>query len=212
MHVPTEYDSDNDGINNKVMQARALCKQQEEKCAARTRQLDRKAEDIAAAQQNIHKNRLKNKAYFDKNRYERVDKIGVGDMVLLYNSSLDKQWSQKLKNRWLGPYWIREIAEDKGTYLLDELDGTQLDGIIVGDRIKKFHPRYGVEEAEDAEDARDDWAAKGAGNGDEEDVDDAAVENIDDGEDADAAKPAEKTDDAENADDAGAEDDMEDDD
>jgi len=57
----------------------------------RVRQLDRKTEDIVAAQQNIHENRLKNKAYFDKNRHERVDKIRVGDVLLLYNSLLDKQ-------------------------------------------------------------------------------------------------------------------------
>jgi len=65
--------------------------------------------------------------------------------VLLYNSSLDKQWSQKLKNKWLGPYKIREIGET-GTYLLKELDGTEFQGIFAGDRIKKFLARYGVED------------------------------------------------------------------
>ena len=49
----------------------------------------------------------------------------IRDIVLLYNSSLDKQWSQKLKNKWLGPYKIREIGET-GTYLLNELDGMEL--------------------------------------------------------------------------------------
>jgi len=175
--------------------------------AARARQLDRKAEDIAAAQQNIRKNRLKNKTYFDKNRHERVDKIGVGDIVLLYNSSLDKQWSQKLKNRWLGPYRIQQIAEDRGTYLLDELDSVQLDGIFVGDHIKNFYPRYGVDDAEDANDAKD---GGGAGDSDEEDVNDMAVENIDDAENTEDAKPMERTDDAEDADDAGVEDNVED--
>jgi len=66
-------------------------------------------------------------------------------MVLLYNSSLDKQCSQKLKNKWLGPYKIREIGET-GTYLLNELDGTELQGIFAGDQIKKFFARYGVED------------------------------------------------------------------
>jgi len=117
-------------------------------------------------------------------------------MVLLYNSSLDKQWSQKLKNRWLGLYRIREIAEDRGIYLLNELDGIQLDIIFAGDRIKKFHPRYGVEFGEDAEDAKDDGGAGG-----DDDYDD---------KDADAVKPAERTDDTEDAEDAGAEDDVED--
>jgi len=58
--------------------------------AARARQLERKEEDVRKAQENIRKSRLRNKAYFDKNRRERVDQIEVGDLVLLYNSILDK--------------------------------------------------------------------------------------------------------------------------
>ena len=117
--------------------------------AARARQLERKEEEVKEAQKNVRKSRLRNKAYFDKNRRERLEVLKIGDLVLLYNSVLDKQWSQKLKNKWLGPYRIRDIAEDRGTYLLDELDGTQLEGIIAGDRIKKFHPRYGLEEEDE---------------------------------------------------------------
>jgi len=59
--------------------------------AARAKQLARKEEDIREAQENIRKSRIRNKTYFDKNRRERVDQIGVGDLVLLYNSVLDKQ-------------------------------------------------------------------------------------------------------------------------
>jgi len=36
--------------------------------AARARQLERREEDIEEAQENISKSRLRNKAYFDKNR------------------------------------------------------------------------------------------------------------------------------------------------
>jgi len=101
---------------------------------ARARQLERREENIEEDQENVCKSCLRNKAYFDKNRQERVQTIEIGDMVLLYNSSLDTQWSKKLKNKWLGPYKIREIGET-GTYLLNELDGTQLRGILAGDRI-----------------------------------------------------------------------------
>jgi len=93
--------------------------------AVRARQLERREEDIEEAPENVRKSRLRNKAYFDKNRRERVQTIEIGDMVLLYNSLLEKQWSQKLKNKWLGPYKIREIGET-GTYLLNELDGMEL--------------------------------------------------------------------------------------
>jgi len=93
--------------------------------AARARQLERREEDIEEAQENVRKSRLCNKVYFDKNHRERVQIIEIGDMVPLYNRSLDKQWSQKLKNKWLGPYKIREIGET-GTYLLNELDRMEL--------------------------------------------------------------------------------------
>jgi len=113
--------------------------------AARARQLERREEDTDEAQENVRKSRLPNKAYLDKNRRERVQTIEIGDMVLLYNSSLEKQWSQKLKNKWLGPYKIREIGET-GTYLLNELDGMELQRIFAGDQIKKFFARCGVED------------------------------------------------------------------
>jgi len=113
--------------------------------AARARPLERRKEDMEEAQENVRKSRLCNKAYFDKNCWERVQTLEIGDMVLLYNSSLDKQWSPKFKNKWLGPYKIREIGET-GTYLLNEPDGRELQGILPGDRIKKFFARDGVED------------------------------------------------------------------
>ena len=62
-------------------------------------------------------------------------------MVLLYNSRLDKQWSKKLDNRWNGPYLINDLKESRGTYLLEELDGTVLEGVFPGERLKRFFPR-----------------------------------------------------------------------
>ena len=134
----------------------------EDLLAKRARQLERRTEDLEEAKTNLRKMRLQGKAYFDENRRERRQELRVGDLVLLYNSVLDKQGSQKLKNRWNGPYKIREICQDRGTYLLSELDGTEMKGIYAGDRIKKFYARYGVEdggesesEAEDVEDMED---------------------------------------------------------
>jgi len=101
--------------------------------AEQTSQLATKEEDVREAQENIRKSHPRNKAYFDKNRHERMDQIGVADLVLLYKSILDNQWSQKLSNKYLGPYRIRQIAQDRGTYLSGELDGTKLEGIFAGD-------------------------------------------------------------------------------
>lgn len=49
--------------------------------------------------------------------------------------------SRKLAFKWLGPYRIYNAVNEKGTYLLKELDGLRLAGTFSGDRFKKFHPR-----------------------------------------------------------------------
>ena len=59
-------------------------------------------------------------------------------IVLLYNSKLDKQWLKKLDNRWIGPYIIMDKAQICGIYLLVELDGTALNSIYLGKRLKEF--------------------------------------------------------------------------
>jgi len=133
-------------INWKNMHSR------EDLLAKRARQLERRAEDLEEAKKNLRKARLQGKVYFDKNRRERCQELRVGDLVLLHNRVLDKQWSQELKNRWNGPYKIREICHDRGTYLLSELDGTEMKGICAGDSIQKFYARYRVEGGESESD------------------------------------------------------------
>ena len=44
----------------------------------------------------------------------------------------------KLASRWLGLYRIRQVDQEKGTYLLEELDGMLLYSIFLGNRLKKF--------------------------------------------------------------------------
>ena len=44
----------------------------------------------------------------------------------------------KLAPRWLGLYRIQQADQEKGTYLLEELDGTLLYGIFLDNRLKKF--------------------------------------------------------------------------
>ena len=124
----------------------------EDLLVARARQLERKEEDILTAQESIRRSRRKYKAQFDKVHRRRKEVLKVGDMVLLHNTVLDKEWSKKLDNRWLGPYLIREARLDVGTYLLSELDGAKLNGVYAGDRLKRFFQREGIEldEAENA--------------------------------------------------------------
>jgi len=61
--------------------------------------------------------------------------------------------SRKLSYKWLGPYKVRKSIPDKGTYLLEEFDGTQLAGTYSGNRLKKFvqRDRFYMPVATDAE-------------------------------------------------------------
>ncbi|RKP33116.1 hypothetical protein BJ085DRAFT_12798, partial [Dimargaris cristalligena] len=68
----------------------------------------------------------------------RQKPLAIHDIVLEYDSSLDKQWSRKFDNRWRGPYKILDINEN-GSYTLAELDGTPRYPRVNGDRLKKFY-------------------------------------------------------------------------
>lgn len=44
----------------------------------------------------------------------------------------------------MGPYIITDKAEERGTYLLAELEGTELSSVYPGKRPKGFYPRRGI--------------------------------------------------------------------
>ena len=61
-----------------------------------------------------------------------------GQEVLLYDSSLLKQWSRKLEEKWTGPYVILWKG-DLGAYVLDM--GGWKSKTVSGDHIKAYHQR-----------------------------------------------------------------------
>jgi len=63
----------------------------------------------------------------------RKTPLKVGDMVLVWDSTLDMQWGRKLDDRYNGPYVIVEVHD--GSYLLRELDGRVFKSRITGNRI-----------------------------------------------------------------------------
>jgi hypothetical protein len=87
---------------------------------------------------------MESKKRFD-NTYRLYSKkiILVSDLILLFNSvrAIDMFSSKKLRFRWLGPYRIYTAHQDKGTYILEELDGTMFRHIITSNRLKPFHVR-----------------------------------------------------------------------
>jgi hypothetical protein len=71
-----------------------------------------------------------------------------GDVVLRHNAQLETDIStaRKLAYKWLGPYRIRTAVSEKGTYILEEFDGTKLPRTYAGNRLKKFIKREGFYE------------------------------------------------------------------
>ena len=110
--------------------------------------MERRTEDIKIAIENVKQSRLQDKQRFDtkmRNRPKNAT-IEVGTKVLVHQTKLDKQHTDKLANRWIGPYIVDKILEGK-VYVLKELDGTVAKWTISGDRLKKFHERgYEVRE------------------------------------------------------------------
>ena len=104
------------------------------------RQLDQQALEEARAAEAQRRSRFGGKEYFDRTHRIRMTPLAIGDLVLLHNSSIEKSHNVKLDDRWLGPYRIRDVR-DNGSYLLTELDGTELRGSVAGNRLKRFFVR-----------------------------------------------------------------------
>ena len=111
---------------------------------ARMQQLDERNLELTQAAENLRESRKANKAYFDEHKHLRnaSEQLKVGDLVLLFNSTLKKHLRKdKLVDRWMGPYRIREIPLNSTYYLLEELSGEPLKAKAAGDRVRKFFTR-----------------------------------------------------------------------
>ncbi|GBG73667.1 hypothetical protein CBR_g17010 [Chara braunii] len=87
------------------------------------RQVGIAEERIQEAADGVMDSRMKDKERWDHLPRVRKEPLEVGDVVLLYDSSLEKQWLRKLDKRWLGPYRIRRCGQH-GAYEIEELDDT----------------------------------------------------------------------------------------
>ena len=104
----------------------------------RTKQLACLEEDLEDAAEKLKIAREKNKEAFDQKKRMRKEELGVGDLVLLFDSQRDASHSRKLDNFWLGPYKITRVGVT-GYYRIAELDGTEMKATIAGNRLKRFH-------------------------------------------------------------------------
>ncbi|GBG69356.1 hypothetical protein CBR_g4050 [Chara braunii] len=112
----------------------------EELLDLRARQIGAIKDKIEGATSRVADSRTKDKFRWDKMARVRKEPLKLGDIVLLYDSSLEKQWSQKLDKRWLGPYRVTRCGEH-GAYQIEELNGTTWKDWVLGSRLKKFVAR-----------------------------------------------------------------------
>jgi len=87
--------------------------------------------------------RIKGKESFDQSCQIRQAEIKEGDLVLQHDSiaEIDMSRSRKLSYKWLGPYRVQKAVPNKGTYFLEEFDGTELASAYSSNRLKKFVQR-----------------------------------------------------------------------
>jgi hypothetical protein len=113
----------------------------------RTLQLQRRDEDYKEARLRLRRLKEKRKECFDAIYILHLTLIEIGEMVLLHNTMREGDMSreQKMNFRWLRLYTVKEAIALKRTYILEELNGERLGGIIAGNRLKKFHPRSAVQ-------------------------------------------------------------------
>ena len=112
---------------------------------ARAIQLAQRDLDLEEAASRLQRKRELAKEYWDEAHSATARDYEVGDIVVVYNSRFESDFSlkRKLAFWWLGPYKIREAHKEKGTYILEELDGTLMDGTYAGRRLKIWHSRAG---------------------------------------------------------------------
>lgn len=93
--------------------------------------------------ENLTKAQVKQKGYHDE-KYKIKEEFEIGEKVLLYEAWREKQWSEKLQEKWKGPYVIHEKLLN-GSYRLKELNGQVLKTPQNGKWLKKYQDRLRFE-------------------------------------------------------------------
>jgi len=102
--------------------------------------LQGKDKDLKEVRLQKQKKRIEGKESFDQSRKICQSEIKEGDLVLQHDSiaEIDMSRVRKLSYKWLGLYRVRKAIPDKGTYFLEEFDGTALTSTYARNRLKKF--------------------------------------------------------------------------
>jgi hypothetical protein len=114
--------------------------------AVRAMQLHLRDQFVKDAAARVARLRQRKKEYWDENKEIQRREYQPNDLVLLWDSvrEIDMSRIRKLDARWLGPYRIsakKPSEPEKGTYRLEDLDGTLFRHTTPGHRLKLFQER-----------------------------------------------------------------------
>jgi hypothetical protein len=109
----------------------------------RTRQLQKKNENMNETKNLLKRMRKQDKKYFDSKHFTINKDINKNDLVFLHDTQHenDRSINRKLKYKWRKSFRIKKIIQNKRIYLLKKFDEINLIEIFVENRIKKFHQK-----------------------------------------------------------------------
>jgi hypothetical protein len=107
----------------------------------RTRQLQRRNENMNEAKNLLKRMRKQEKKYFDSKHFATNKDINKNDLVFLHDiqHENDRSINRKMKYRWRELFRVKEVIQNIKIYLLQKFDEIDLTEIFVENRIKKFH-------------------------------------------------------------------------
>ncbi|EFP82843.2 uncharacterized protein PGTG_09811 [Puccinia graminis f. sp. tritici CRL 75-36-700-3] len=108
--------------------------------AAQSQQLECSEETGRVAYRKTMKAREESVQCWEDKKSDQIrNPLKPGGLILAYNRSLKSQWGKLFFNWWNGPYHV--VCQVKGgSYVLEELDGTELARRFSVDQVKRFFP------------------------------------------------------------------------
>jgi hypothetical protein len=87
------------------------------------------------AHQSIEVAYVQQKKVFDKK--VKIKEFKEGDLVMMFNVRHHRRVYKKLLPKWFGPYVIKKVYIDNGSYELENVDGSPYLNHINHDKLKK---------------------------------------------------------------------------
>ena len=86
--------------------------------------------------QQIEKEQQKQKERYDHQGIS--EKLKIGNQVLVERTWLKGNFSAKLENKWIGPYYIHDVLKDN-VYKLRTLERRLVKNVVHGNRLKVYY-------------------------------------------------------------------------